>query len=361
MKAYGITEAAPGVTDPVLAQALEELARNGFTILADALTAAIGETGQARALLEEAVFLDILRCAPLDAGVVALLGPAVLVMQQNGIVMPPGGAEHHQQSWHRDPPYQSWVCSKPIALGALAVLDDFTEESGATLFLPGSHAHATFPSEGFAARWAKQAEARASSIVVFDAMCFHRGGVNRGRAPRRAENTLYGVPLLARQVCFTEKPGLEPAVLWRLGLDYQPSPSADAWRESRAARLTVPRWPERSSPPSVRITRPRWHAMVPRRRGWTGRITMATGCATASSFALLRMIPRRRCSTWAAAMAISWPSCARMAIAEAISAPTFRPPCLTPRGQGMATSSCTVSSSALARRNPRITRLAAAF
>lgn len=270
MKAYGITEAAPGAADPALSLALEELARNGFTVLAEALPgasvaamrdaldravatqtarfggeerlAAIGESGQARALLEEEpVFLDILRCARLDAVVTALLGPAAVVMQQNGIVMPAGGAEHHQQSWHRDLPYQAWVSTKPIALGALTVLDDFTAESGATLFLPGSQAHADFPSAAFAARWAAPAYAPAGSIVVFDAMCFHRGGVNRGHAVRRAVNTLYGVPLLAQQVVFTPKPGLEPALARRLGIEYQASPSVDAWRERRAARLGVPR------------------------------------------------------------------------------------------------------------------------
>jgi len=270
VKAYGITGAAPEAADPALALAVEELARNGFTILANVLSppqvtamrealdravaaqtarfggearlAAIGESGQARALLEEEpVFLDILRSTQLDAVVTALLGTAALVMQQNGIVMPPEGAEHHQQSWHRDLPYQAWVCTKPIALGALTVLDDFTAESGATLFLPGSQAHADFPSTAFAARWAMPAYAPAGAIVVFDAMCFHRGGVNRGHAARRAVNTLYGVPLLAQQVVFTPKPDLEPALARRLGLEYQASVSVDAWRERRAARLGVPR------------------------------------------------------------------------------------------------------------------------
>ncbi len=267
MKAYGITTAAPAAANGA---PLEELSRNGFTVLDAALPpdtvatmrdaldrlvaaqaervggtarlAAMGEAGQARALLEEEpVFLDILRVAPLEAVVTATLGPAAHVMQQNGIVMPPEGAEHHQQSWHRDLPYQSWVATKPLALGALTVLDDFTAESGATLFLPGSQMHADFPTEAFARRWAVPAYASAGSIVIFDAMCFHRGGVNRGRAPRRAVNTLYGVPLLAQQVAFTDKPGLDANTRRRLGLDYQPAPSTDSWRERRAARLNLPR------------------------------------------------------------------------------------------------------------------------
>ena len=259
---YGLTQAAAATPHSL---ALEELARNGFTILAGAMSpgqtaamrdaldavlaaqtarfgaerlAAIGDAGQARALLEEApIFLDILRVAALDALVEALLGPAALVMQQNGIAMPPQGAAHHQQSWHRDLPYQSWVASKPLALGALAVLDDFTAVSGATFFLPGSQSKPDFPSAAYAAQWAHQAITPAGSIVVFDAMCFHSGGVNRGHAPRRAVNTLFGIPLLAQQIAFADRPGLDPKLRQRLGLDYAPQPGVDAWREGRHRRL----------------------------------------------------------------------------------------------------------------------------
>lgn len=265
-RSYGISADAAPPQDPALALALEELARNGFTVLEQAIaqpvldqmrtalhrllaaqTARFGgaerlgrinDAGQARALLEEEpVFLELLRQPRLDAVVEALLGPAALVMQQNGIVMPPEAAEHHQQSWHRDLPYQMWVASKPIALGALCTLDDFTAESGATLFLPGSHRHVEFPSAGYVQRWATQALAPAGSIVVFDAMCFHRAGRNSGSRPRRAVNTLFGVPLLAQQVAFSAKPGMDARLRRRLGLDYQPQPSADAWREARWQRV----------------------------------------------------------------------------------------------------------------------------
>jgi ectoine hydroxylase-related dioxygenase (phytanoyl-CoA dioxygenase family) len=266
MKSYGITAQISTAADPALAIALEELFRNGFTVLPDALPpgtvaamrdaldrvladqtarfggeaalSAIGDAGQARALLEEDdIFLDILRAPALTVMVEAVLGPAALCMQQNGIVMPPNAAEHHQQSWHRDLPYQSWVSTKPIALGALTVLDDFDATSGSTLFVPGSHLHAEFPSQAYVDRWAMPAHASAGAIVVFDAMCFHRGGVNRGTGPRRAVNTLHGIPLLAQQIAFRDRPGLDPMLRRRLGLDYQPAPSADAWRAQRAARL----------------------------------------------------------------------------------------------------------------------------
>jgi ectoine hydroxylase-related dioxygenase (phytanoyl-CoA dioxygenase family) len=264
---YGVRQSAgPQADDRHLALALEEIDRVGFTMLEQALppplivrmcnaldrilsdqTARFGgelrlheisDSATARALLEEDdVFLELLRLQRLDAIVETLLGPAALVMQQNGIVMPGGGADHNQQSWHRDLPYQSWVATKPLALSALLALDAFTEQSGATWFLPGSHRHPDFPGPEFVARWRTQALVPAGSIVVLDSMVFHCGGVNLGDAPRRAVNTVFAIPLLAQQVALTAKPDMDAALRRRLGLDYQPARSADAWREARAARL----------------------------------------------------------------------------------------------------------------------------
>jgi ectoine hydroxylase-related dioxygenase (phytanoyl-CoA dioxygenase family) len=140
-----------------------------------------------------------------------------------------------QQSWHRDLPYQSWVATKPLSLSALLALDDFTAQSGATLFLPGSHREAAFSGEEYVARWATPVFAPAGSVIVFDSMVFHRGGVNLGTLPRRAVNTIFAVPILAQQVAFTPKPDVDEKLKRRLGFGCRPAASADTWREQRAA------------------------------------------------------------------------------------------------------------------------------
>jgi ectoine hydroxylase-related dioxygenase (phytanoyl-CoA dioxygenase family) len=264
-RAYGVTpNPASAMGDNALA--LEEIERVGLTTLQNAVgapllgrlhdaldrvlvaqtasfgggegMAAIGDASTARALLEaDSVFLELLSLPDLESLVETLLGPAAVVMQQNGIVMPPQGGDHMQQSWHRDLPYQSWVATKPLALGALLVLDAFTADNGATMFLPGSHRHSTFPSNPFVERWQMPILAPAGSIIVFDAMVFHRGGVNRSSQPRRIVNTLFGIPLLAQQIKFTARPGMNAKLRRRLGVDYAPAESADAWRERRRARL----------------------------------------------------------------------------------------------------------------------------
>ncbi|MCQ4161687.1 phytanoyl-CoA dioxygenase family protein [Roseomonas sp. GC11] len=256
----------PEIPDPAEALAFEELARNGFTILPPALPgetlaamraaldglveqqaarfgdaaalARMGDAMTARALLCEApIFLEILRLPHLQRMVEGVLGPAAIVLQQNGIVMPPARQGHRQHSWHRDLPYQEWVCSRPLALGSLLVLDDFSAESGGTLFLPGSQHVAEPPSRAFIERWQYQAVAPAGSIVVFDAMVLHRGGVNLGAVPRRAVNTLFGVPILAQQIQLHTEEALEPRLRRFLGADYARAPGVDAWRQAQLARL----------------------------------------------------------------------------------------------------------------------------
>ena len=262
---YGVTNATDAAADAAVALALEELDRLGFTIVADAVAAdllagmrdaldrvlraqterfgetelgQIGDSGTARALIDEDdVFLALLCLPRLDPIIEALLGPAAIVMQQNGIVIPGNALEHGQQSWHRDLPYQSWVASRPLALSALLAIDDFTEANGATLLLPGSHRHAEFPSGGFIERRQQPALMAAGSIVLFDAMLYHRGGVNRSASPRRAVNTVFSVPLLAQQIAFRARPDLDARLRRRLGSDYVPAASADEWRRRRLARL----------------------------------------------------------------------------------------------------------------------------
>ena len=266
IQSYGVTDAVPAGHDPDwLVAALEDLERVGFTLLADQVQGAqladlraaldrllaaqtqrfggapalenIGEAGQARALCnEDPLFWELATLPRVNAVIERLLGPAAIVMQQNGVVMPARAQGHQQQRWHRDLPYQSWVNSAPIAIGALCALDAFSAQSGGTAFLPASHRFGAFPSEEFIRRWEHGIEAPAGSVVLFDAMTFHRGGVNLGDAPRRAINTLFGVPLLAQQVALAAPPNASDLILRRCGALYQPADSADDYRARRLAR-----------------------------------------------------------------------------------------------------------------------------
>jgi ectoine hydroxylase-related dioxygenase (phytanoyl-CoA dioxygenase family) len=250
------------------AQRIREI---GYTVLPGALTLGeaadlrmrldrimeqqVAEAGgaEALALLDDA---NIARCPlahdsafarlPLWPPLVALcrdlLGEHVLLLQQNGIIVPRHAA-HSQAAYHRDLPYQEFVSSHPLAITALLCLDPFTAETGSTIVIPGSHRADAFPPERAAD--ATAVVAGAGDFVVFDAMLFHRAGENRAIARRRAVNHVVGRPFLAQQICLpTALQGryADDAALARLlGYDTGPARSVADWRARRARRLTAHR------------------------------------------------------------------------------------------------------------------------
>lgn len=204
----------------------------------------LGEADTLRAVLvDDPSFLD----AATDPTILALcrlmLGPAIVLMQQNAVVNRPEEAAHHQAAYHRDLPYQHYVASRPLAISALLCIDDFLPETGGTVVLPGSHKAENFPSAEYIARWAVPVSAPAGSYIVFDSMLFHRTGTNTSSAPRRGVNHVYTVPLIKQQIDLPRALGgrwsdnAELATL--LGYDSQPAESTADYLNRRARKLSA--------------------------------------------------------------------------------------------------------------------------
>ena len=70
--------------------------------------------------------------------------------------------------------------------------------------LPASHKIEAFPSHEFAEKNQQCISAKAGSVLVFDAMLFHRAGNNRSQSKRRALNHLYTLPFLKQQISIPE-------------------------------------------------------------------------------------------------------------------------------------------------------------
>lgn len=128
------------------------------------------------------------------------LGDFFVLHLQNGVLTRPHQT-HHQAAWHRDLPYQHWVCSKPLAISALVVLDDFTEQSGATLVIPSSHRWPNFPSTNYVEKHQRPVTASSGSVIVFDSMLYHKAGLNLADYTRRAVNHVYTIPPFQQQIC----------------------------------------------------------------------------------------------------------------------------------------------------------------
>jgi ectoine hydroxylase-related dioxygenase (phytanoyl-CoA dioxygenase family) len=263
MKTYGITRTQD--QDSLL---VEQVHRLGFTVLHDVvpsdvcaearerldavyqrqseefgaeLLASIKEKDLARLPLSyDQWFFRFLNFSKVADLVSTLIGDFHILNLQNGIINRPSVA-HHQASWHRDLPYQNWVCSRPLAINALFCIDDFNTETGGTYVLPHTHRFEDFPSAGYVERHEQPVTAEAGSVIIFDAMLFHRAGANTSNRIRRGLNHLYTIPLLKQQIsvprCLSSSKVDPPNDLRRLlGYDTQEPESVNSWREHRLAK-----------------------------------------------------------------------------------------------------------------------------
>ena len=200
----------------------------------------IGDAHTARCpLVYDDSFVELVRHPLLLRLCRRLLGEYVQLMQQNGVVNPPG-ENHPQGAYHRDLPYQHFVSSRPLALSALFCIDPFRVETGATTALPASHLNERFPSDEVRASIETPIEAAPGAFIVFDSMLFHRAGQNRSGRPRRAVNHVFTVPIIAQQIALPAALGGrfadDPELARLLGYEASPAASVAEWRKRRLAR-----------------------------------------------------------------------------------------------------------------------------
>ncbi len=192
-------------------------------------------------LIYDDFFLNIATNSRVLELIEAMLGDYFILHLQNGIINKPN-EEHHQSAWHRDLPYQNFVISKPLAIGALYCIDDFTIESGGTFVLPHSHKVESIPSEKYIGNHGKQIIAKAGTVILFDSMLFHRAGYNSANYIRRAINNVYVVPILKQQInLYTALNGKysDNSFLSKfLGYQSNTPASDEEWRKNRLKQQT---------------------------------------------------------------------------------------------------------------------------
>jgi hypothetical protein len=260
---YGISETR--VTQDDIDRHGEEIEYLGFTVVESKMDALeltevaesvdryyeqqIAETRDASVVMEkdadilrcplayDDVFLRIATLKPLMDLCERMLGPHFVLLQQNAIINRPT-AKEFQSRWHRDLPYQHFVVSRRLALNALLCVDEFTMETGGTFVLPGTHMFEKFPSSQFVQKHERVVSAPAGSMLVMDAMLFHRAGYNMSKRNRRAVNHLIGRPLFVQQI---DLPRLldgrhsdDPFLHRFLGYQWNPASSVAAWRKQRS-------------------------------------------------------------------------------------------------------------------------------
>lgn len=142
---------------------------------------------------------------------------------------------------HRD--LRSFSGTLPLMAQLLVMLDDFTEENGATYLLSGSHRMPDQPEDDLFFRDAIRAVAPAGSIVVFNSNLWHAAGPNRSRGPRRALTLAFTKPFMKPQLDYPRALGYErvaslsPVLRQVLGYNARVPASLDEWYQPPERRF----------------------------------------------------------------------------------------------------------------------------
>ena len=132
-----------------------------------------------------AVFREALQQPEVVALVDELLGSSCILHSFEARSALPGGG---QQSLHRDMPF---VENAILSINVVWMLDDFTEENGATRVVPGSFARPEGPERGRVYPDEVLAVAPAGTLLLFNTLTWHGGGPNRTGRIRRAFHVHY--------------------------------------------------------------------------------------------------------------------------------------------------------------------------
>lgn len=120
-------------------------------------------------------------------------------------------------------------------MGATILLDDFTEDNGATWYLPNSHERSEAPSEGEFYSKARRVIGPAGSVWFFNARTWHAGGGNKTDRWRHALTINMGRSWMKQRIdipramASLDLSNLSPAAAQKLGFDAQVPASYDEY------------------------------------------------------------------------------------------------------------------------------------
>jgi len=201
----------------------------------------IGDYGVMRAMMEaDPFFLQFIRHPTIFEHVEATVGPTAILHLQNGVVAHPD-RPHNQGRYHRDFP-KDFLPTKLLSFNAFIAVDDFDEQTGGTWVVPGTHRFESLPSEDYVRAYGKQLTMPAGSVLFFDSMLWHRGGVNYSSKIRRGMNHQFTRPFIKQQLDYPTimkgKVDLGSPVAQTLGMWAVPPKSVAEYRVSNPKKRT---------------------------------------------------------------------------------------------------------------------------
>jgi ectoine hydroxylase-related dioxygenase (phytanoyl-CoA dioxygenase family) len=162
----------------------------------------------------------------------AILGEGCIVYAYTSSSMPPNSVNYSGRI-HVDCP--RIIPGYVTNMGATILLDEFTEENGATWYLPNSHEQETVPDEKLFYAKASRVIAPAGSVWFFNARTWHAGGANKSDRWRHALTINMARPWMKqrldipRTMAHLDLAGLSAAARQKLGFDAQVPASYDEY------------------------------------------------------------------------------------------------------------------------------------
>ena len=142
---------------------------------------------------------------------------------------------------HRDIRFYSGKAN--LMLNCLVMLDDFTEENGATWILPRSHLRKEKPDNEQFFKDAIQATGKAGDILVFNSNIFHCAGKNTTDKGRRALPIVFCKSSMKQLLDYPRAFGskeFSPEIRQLLGYDSRVPSSLDEWYQPKENRFYKP-------------------------------------------------------------------------------------------------------------------------
>lgn len=157
---------------------------------------------------------------------------------------PTAGYSHkpnYLQRIHRD--LSTYIHGYNLRLNLIVMLDEFTEERGATQILSGSHLKEERPTDEEFERNCESIVGPAGSVVLFNSYLWHRGGVNKTNETRVALTSGFTRPFVKPQTDYARMLGeeygenLSEMTRQLLGYNSRVPVSLDEWYRPDALRL----------------------------------------------------------------------------------------------------------------------------
>lgn len=151
-------------------------------------------------------FLDYLALNPIGKYIEHYFAGKYILNSFGGAINKANSASYANRV-HRD--IRTYSGDSRLILNTLLMLDDFTEDNGATKLLSGSHILEEKPTDAYFEEHSEKALGKKGSILFFNSNVWHAGGTNTTTASRTSVTPMYSKPFMKQQFDYSRAIGYE--------------------------------------------------------------------------------------------------------------------------------------------------------